>query len=241
MLMKESWLKYTLVRGLKKLKLRQDSALKQKLLKEGRSRWLDMGSRRFEAGFMCLDLASGDDLSPELAKRYYQANIRQLGDADREKLGQFDLVRMQHVFEHFSFEEGTDLLKFCSSILKSDGYLLITVPDLRIHINGYFTNYRHMDYFVNYARRRIPQDAPPSFIFSFHAHQFGYASVEDPGQIHKWSYDYEGLKYQLERVNKFKHIKRLDLLDSWAAVPFTHNMPIEDLCVIAQQNSLEGG
>ena len=229
------WLKYNVARALKKLGIERNG-LKKKLLSEGRTRWLDMGSRRFEEGFMCLDLASGEDLAPDLAERYYSANIGQLGDADREKLGQFDLVRLQHVFEHFSFEDGTDLLKFCSSLLKEDGYLLLTVPDLRIHINGYFTNYRHMGYFVNYAQRRIPKDAPSSFLFSFHAHQFGYAPVDDPGQVHKWSYDYEGLTYQLRKVNRFKNIRLLDVLDPWASIPFTHNMPLEDLCVIAQKD-----
>ena len=232
------WLKYNVARGLKKLGIERNG-LKKKLLNEGRTRWLDMGSRRFEAGFMCLDLESGENLAPDLAERYYAANIGQLGESDREKLGSFDLVRLQHVFEHFSFEEGTELLRFCAGLLKPDGYLLITVPDLRIHINGYFTHYRHMGYFINYAQRRIPQDAPASFLFSFHAHQFGHAPVDDPGQVHKWSYDYEGLAYQLQKVNKFKNIRRLDLLDPWASTPFTHNMPLEDLCVIAQNNSAE--
>lgn len=235
-----AWLKHTAVRGLKKLGLYQGGRLRQQLLDAGQTRWLDLGSRRFEAGFICLDLGSSKDLSPELAKRYYEANIYQLGESDRKRLGDFDLIRMQHVFEHFSFEEGVDLLKFCASILRPNGYLLITVPDLRAHINGYFTNYRHMDYFVKYAQRRIPKDAPASFLFSFYAHQFGYAPVDEPGQIHKWSYDYEGLKYQLERVNEFSHIRRLDLLDPLASVPFTHNMPVEDLCVLARKSDRGG-
>lgn len=44
------------------------------------------------------------------------------------------------------------------------------------------------------------------------------------------------LIYQLQRVNKFENIKRLDLLDPWAAILFTHNMPVEDLCMIAQKS-----
>ena len=47
--------------------------------------------------------------------------------------------------------------------------------------------------------------------------------------------------YQLQKVNRFKNIRRLDLLDPWASIPFTHNMPLEDLCVIAQQYSSNSG
>ncbi|MBE9028851.1 methyltransferase domain-containing protein [filamentous cyanobacterium LEGE 11480] len=232
---KTAWLKYTIARVLKKLRIRRGSQLKQQLLREGRTRWVDLGSSHFEEGFMCVNLHASEDLAPHLATRYYQANLAALSADDREQLGQFDLIRMQHVFEHFSFEAGEELLKFCASMLKPGGYLLITVPDLRLHINGYLTNYRHMDYFRTYARRRLPDDAPASFMFAFHAHQFGYAPVEEPGQVHKWCYDYEGLKYQLEKVNAFQQIKRLDLLHPWAAVPFTHNVPLEDLCMIAQK------
>ena len=228
------FIKYTIARVLRKLRIERNS-LKKKLLSEGRTRWLDLGSRHFDEGFMCLDLAPGDDLSPELRERYYSADISRLGESDLQRMGKFDLVRLQHVFEHFSFEEGAELLKVCASLLEPDGYLLMTVPDLRIHIRAYFNHYRHMSYFVRYAKRRIPEDAPSSFLFSFHAHQFGYAPVEEPGQVHKWSYDWEGLLYQLQKADRFKNIRRLDLLDPWASMPFTHKMPLEDLCVVAQR------
>lgn len=43
------------------------------------------------------------------------------------------------------------------------------------------------------------------------------------------------LKYQLESVKCFKNIKQVGLLHPDANIPFTHNRPHEDLCLIAQK------
>ncbi|MCU0517541.1 MAG: methyltransferase domain-containing protein [Oscillatoria sp. Prado101] len=237
MVVQASWLKYQLLNALQQVGLRRDSQLKQHLIQTGRTRWLDIGGTTdsFAEGFMCLNMFPVDAIPAEFSEQYYSADLDHLDTLNPEDFGQFDLVRMQHVFEHFSFENGVTLLKFCAQLLKPDGYFLMTVPDLRIHVSGYLSQYRQMKFFSDYAKLRVPDDAPASFIFSIHAHQTGYAPEEIPGQVHKWCYDYEGLKYQFNQVKSFKHLKRIDLLDSWAEIPFTHNRPLEDLCVIAQK------
>jgi predicted SAM-dependent methyltransferase len=152
-----------------------------------------------------------------------------------QSMGTFDLLRMQHVFEHFSLEESQEVLEICSSLLRSDGYLLLSVPDLEIHIQSYMDGYRWMSPFVDIAKKRIPKDSPPSFVFGFHVHQEGYSPCASPGGAHKWSYDYRGLKFQLERSGYFRDVQRLGIWHPDASMSFTHNRPHEDLCVLARK------
>lgn len=169
---------------------------------------------------------------------HIQRDVLRLTEEDYAEIGTFDLVRMQHVFEHFSFEEGLALLDICDRLLLPDGYLLITVPDLRKHIRLYMSGYKLHPRYLAFAQRRIPKDAPPSAIFSVFAHQFGYFPPMlqlRPGSAHKWCYDYAGLQYQVERCGKFTQVRRLPLWHPLAGVPFTHNRPQEDVCLLARK------
>jgi hypothetical protein len=56
-----------------------------------------------------------------------------------------------------------------------------------------------------------------------------------PQQQHKWCYDVKGLKYMLGLSDKYTAIKQLKISSELASVPFTHNRPEEDLCVLAQR------
>jgi predicted SAM-dependent methyltransferase len=134
---------------------------------------------------------------------------------------------MQHTLEHFTFEEGRQVLINAGKLLKPRGLLLISVPDLEVHINKYLANeYESWHGFKQWALKRIPPDAPRSFHFSIFAYSMPYES-------HKWCYDYEGLLYQISLLNIYADIKRICVGDPLASVPFTHNRPEEDLCVLA--------
>ena len=149
-----------------------------------------------------------------------------------KQMSKFDFIRMQHVFEHFTREEGQICLKNCANLMKRDAYILITVPDLRAHIQKYLNNeYRKSNEpdkndFSAWAQRRIPGNAPNSFYFSVFAHSMSF-------EPHKWCYDARGLIYQLKKTGKFSNIKELKISDELASKPFTHNRPEEDVCVIA--------
>lgn len=213
--------------------------LRSFLLREGKTRWLDIGaSSTFEDGFSCVDWVAPRSMTPEQAERFYVADVKSLTDSDLERMGQYDLVRMQHVFEHFSFEDGLAVLINCSKLLAPNGYLLMTVPDLELFIR-YYKNRSFNPFFFDFARERLPEDAPPSCFFSVFAHSFGYRPVGDSNiddrNEHRWCYDYEGLAYQIKRTGKFKNIQRLGFLNPMASTPFTHNRPAEDLCVLAQK------
>lgn len=202
--------------------------LKELLQQENKLRWLDVGcGGNFEKGFYYLDVFPEGILDPAIQKKYFRADILNLSDEIIESIGKFDFVRLQHTFEHFTLEEGQKCLDNCAKLMSKGAYILITTPDLRIHIKKYLeNNYKDWKGFGWWAHQRIAKDAPSSFYFSIFAHSMTYES-------HKWCYDSEGLIYQLDRSDKFKNIRELKYTNSLALDPFTHNRPEEDVCVIA--------
>jgi predicted SAM-dependent methyltransferase len=204
--------------------------LRSELVKYGKTRWLDVGNGgRFDPGFEYLDILPDASVSKEIQQKYHRASIVDLSDGTIESLGTFDLVRLQHTLEHFDFEDGLQALANCARLLREGGYLLIAVPDLEIHIQHYLhDSYKDWQGFQSWATRRIPIDAPASAYFSVFAHSMTF-------EPHFWCYDYEGLVYQVRRSGKFREVRRLELSDHLASVPFTHNRPEEDVCLLAKR------
>ncbi len=203
------------------------TSLKELLLKAQKTRWLDVGcGGDRERGFFYMDTFSAETIPKAERRRYVQCDIVNLPDDVASRLGKFDLVRMQHIFEHFSYEEGQQVLKNCTRLLKSDGIILISVPDLRIHIRRYLHNGYEKSGYRRWAHNRIPEDSPNSFYFAIFAYSM-------PHEQHKWCYDFEGLWYQLKSCGEFKDIRQLGVRNRLASSPFTHKRPDEDLCVMA--------
>jgi predicted SAM-dependent methyltransferase len=202
--------------------------LREQLLSEDKTSWIDVGcGGNFENGFWHLDTFPSESIKNEYRSQYISFDILNCLDSELRELGLFDLVRMQHTLEHFTYEEGRQVLINSGKLLKPGGLLLVTVPDLEVHINKYLTNeYDSWHGFKQWANKRIPDNAPRSFYFSIFAYSMPYES-------HKWCYDYEGLLYQISSLNMYANIKRLEVSDPLANVPFTHNRPEEDLCVLA--------
>lgn len=206
------------------IKARGNKGLNYKLIKEGRTNWLEIGcGGTFEKFFTYIDLFPETVVNAK--GKYYRIDIVNATEIDLDRLGKFDLIRMQHVFEHFSPEDGIKVLKTCSQLLNKDGYVLITAPDLRKYINLYLSGKIRENF--EWALKRINKESPDSFYFSIFSHSMKY-------EKHEWCYDAEGLIYQLELTQKFKNIKEIKIDDELANIPFTHNRPTEDVCVIAQ-------
>lgn len=202
--------------------------LKEKFVQEGKFRWLDVGcGGNFEDGFYYLDIFPKGIIDSRFRDRYFRIDIANATEKTLAKIGKFDLIRMQHTFEHFSFEEGRKVLKNCAELLNKNGVILITVPDLKIHIQKYINDeYKNWSGFQRWAEQRISKNAPNSFYFSVFAHSLLF-------EQHKWCYDFEGLKYQLEICGEFKDIKEMKRNEPLANTPFTHNRPEEDVCAMA--------
>jgi SAM-dependent methyltransferase len=128
------------------------------------------------------------------------------------------------------------VLRACARLLKPGGYLVLSVPDLRLHVKAYLSKYRPLSarIYRDFAVRwRVPENAPPSSVFSVFAHQGGYREPLLEGDAHKWCYDFDGVRYQIDRAGGFESIRSLSVFHPLAGTPFTHNRPAEDLCVIA--------
>jgi predicted SAM-dependent methyltransferase len=205
-------------------------SLKENLIKQNKTRWLDVGcGRNFEEGFFFLDKLPKKFINPKGVDKYFKVDLLNATESQLKILGKFDFIRMQHIMEHFSLEEGGKVLRAISGLLKDDGVVLITVPDLRINVKKYISKeFKKWTVFNSWAWKVIPKDSPDSFYFSVYTHSL-------PVTPHKWCYDYEGLKYLLEHSGLFKKIKKIDIEDKLANVPFTHNRPEEDLCIMANK------
>lgn len=208
--------------------------MKSVLEASGETRWLDVGSGgKSDNGFDLLDVLPEELVKPSGDARYFRADIANISPHLLSKLRGYDLVRMQHVLEHLSFEDGLVALNNCAQMLRPGGYLLVTVPDLQIHIRRYLTNsYDHESdpgYF-EYATARLPADAPASAFFSMYAHSLTF-------EPHLWCYDFQGLRYQAQRTEMFESIRELSTDDPLASFPFTHNRPAEDVCLIANRRT----
>lgn len=208
------------------IKARANGGLREKLIAENKTAWLEIGcGGTFDDYFTYVDLFP--ETLVEKKGKYCRMDIVNASDSALEKLGKFDLIRMQHVFEHFTPEAGKTVLENCAKLLNKDGYVLISTPDLKKYIEFYLSGQIRDNY--KWALNRIPQDSPNSFYFSIFSHSL-------PFEKHEWCYDAEGLIYQLERSGKFKNIRELTLEDELSNIPFTHNRPNEDVCIIGQLN-----
>lgn len=216
--------------------------LKRRLIEEGKTRWLDMGNGdKFDAGFHYLDWFPHEPPDAETAGRCFRGDILKMTGEELSPLGRFDLVRMQHVFEHFSYEEGPEVLRQCARLLAPGGWLMVTVPDLRFFAHAYLAGGRWAaQSFVRFAQGRIAPDAPPGAYFSVYAHSFGHCPREMAREHmsrdqHKWCYDAEGVRHQLRRAGGFGEVRTIGLLHPLASIPFSHNKPELDVCVVARR------
>jgi SAM-dependent methyltransferase len=207
------------------------SRLKELLIRENKNRWLDLGaSISYNDNFYFSDILDPSLLTKEMQKKYFFWDAtKPLENEKKVEMGKFDFIRMQHVFEHFAPEEGQLVLKNAFELLNEGGYLLITVPDLKKFIKRYNRKTLHYNWsFSDWAKTRIESTAPQSFYFSIFAHSV-------PHQAHLWCYDHEGLIYQINKSIAPKKIKFISPFHKLANIPFTHNRPLEDLCVLIQK------
>ncbi len=209
----------------------KSAGLSQQLRRENRTRWLDLGSSEtYLEGFFFANLHPVEEVERRVKESYFQFNAAvEHSDEELSHMGTFDLIRMQHVFEHFTPEEAQIVLKNCHRLLNDGGYLLISVPDLEIFVNRYRHNCLDASWnFKDWAHNRIEAGSPQSYYFSIFTHSILY-------EAHKWCYDRDGLIFSINHNGLFKEAERLSLYHRLAELPFTHNRPEEDLCVLARK------
>ena len=200
------------------------------LLKTNQTRWLDLGSsiNHTNQNFYFADLYPAEECLDEMKSKYFQLDISQpIDETTKTKLGKFHFIRMQHVFEHFTYEQASIVLDNCYNLLEENGKLLISVPDLDIYIRRYLNGtLKQIPAFGAWAETRINENSTNSDYFSIYA----YSMLHEK---HLWCYNKTGLINKISTSGKFKNTKKVGLLNKYAGIPFTHNRPQEDLCVIA--------
>jgi predicted SAM-dependent methyltransferase len=200
--------------------------LEERLKKENKLKWLEVGTGgRRDNGFDCIDII--DFSEDEKPNNYHKLNIVTCSDDELMELGKYDFVRMQHVFEHFTPEDGLLVLNKLAGILNDDGYILVSCPDIDIVIDSYLSG-SVASLNGQWGLERFDRSAPDSFIFSI----FTHSVLSEP---HLWCYNAAGLMYQFERSGKYKNVEILDLANSKSSIPFTHNRPQQDVVLLAQR------
>ncbi len=200
--------------------------LDTELRNAGKTAWLEIGTGgRDDDGFVKVDIL--DFPEGQTPANYRKLDIVNATDIELAALGSFDLIRLQHVFEHFTPENGLKVLMNCSKLLKTDGYLLVSTPDIDIVIDHY-KNGSIREINNGWGKERIGEDAPDSFVFSI----FTHSVLSEP---HMWCYNGEGLVHQFKKTGMFKDITVLSMEHPLASIPFTHNRPAEDVVVLARK------
>lgn len=130
------------------------------------------GTRR--DGWLSVDYRFGSDLTYDITKDL------------PFKDAQFENVYIEHVLEHFEFHEIKLVLKNIYRVLKPDGELLISVPDLQIFVNEY-NNKVYNSSLLTFK---------PAIFSEYPADILNYIFYMN-GE-HKMMFDFESIKFHLQ-------------------------------------------
>jgi len=119
----------------------------------------------------------------------------------------FDYVFSEHMIEHISYSNGLCMLRECHRVLKNNGKIRISTPDLQFLIDLYRDNKSELQQqYIKFATDERIKSAP-SYDATFVINSF----VRDWG--HLFIYDEKTLRSSLEKVG-FSKIVSCDLSES---------------------------
>jgi len=137
-----------------------------------------------------------------------------------------EVIYHSHLLEHLSYTEGIQFIEECFKKLAPGGLMRIVVPDLELWAENYVN--KKQFFFDKYREVLAPNESlyqTNCSVFMGMLHNHG----------HKCGYDYETLRWLLDRVG-FDRIKRTlvqesDLPDIKEVEPYTAMKAMESLCV----------
>lgn len=115
------------------------------------------------------------------------ANVKKLN----YPIGSIKEIVGMHIFEHFTFQEGQDLLEYWYELLEDGGSLRLHVPDIQGIVDSFNDD-------VDWGIRQL------------------YGSQKNSFGIHKSGYTFDTLSRLLRRFS-FRDIERLDNINSYPA------------------------
>jgi len=127
-----------------------------------------------------------------------------------------DIIYSSHCLEHLKREDGLNLLKECSRILKSGGIIRIVVPDFRYIVDNYLEGKINSLDFIEVLH--VLHYDGSSLINKFYSFFFSYP--------HKAMYDHDTL------IKIFEGIKLTPIEKKYndSQIPDIHNVEIKDRC-----------
>jgi predicted SAM-dependent methyltransferase len=138
-----------------------------------------------------------------------------------------DAVYHSHLLEHLSYFEGLEFLQKCHTALKPGGIHRVVVPDLEAFAKAYTTDDSFLlEKYKQYVLKddqALYQTKASIFMGMLHNHE------------HKCGYDWETLKWALERAG-FKNVRKTlfqesDLPDIVAIETYDPMRALESICV----------
>jgi predicted SAM-dependent methyltransferase len=119
----------------------------------------------------------------------------------------FDYIFSEHMIEHISYSNGFAMLSECHRVLKNNGKIRISTPDLQFMINLYRDNKSELQIeYIKWAADRFIKSAPypdDTFVINNFFRDWG----------HLFIYDEKTLRSSLERAG-FTDIVRCELNES---------------------------
>lgn len=119
-----------------------------------------------------------------------------------------DYIYTSHFIEHLHRYQTENLLRECKRVLRPGGIIRICVPDIKLLSKKYIDGDR--DYFVSIEDSAGDKKELHEIADLFMQHIYGYDSWSKPSFIqkiqrffirgHLWMFDYDSLRYILERV-----------------------------------------
>ena len=139
-----------------------------------------------------LDLRRGNILYMDAGKPY------PIPDAS------FDYVYSEHLFEHLTYPEATNMLKECYRILKPNGIIRIATPNLKFLVDLYEHPQKDINKaYIEFNAKRSRMPSSPVYAVNYFHTSWG----------HKIIYDLESLSRFLEEVG-FKDITQCEMSKS---------------------------
>lgn len=147
-----------------------------------------------------------DILVPVRGEKIYLDATKPYPFADKS----FDYIFSEHMFEHLSLKDATNMLLECRRVLKENGVLRITLPDMGFLLDMYFHPEKYREYlkwctkkFLPEVEELFPGKYPEVFVINNFYRDWG----------HQMIYDYKTLEMLLRKCG-YKKIKRCEVGES---------------------------
>ena len=144
------------------------------------------------SGWLNADIISGNIYLDAKRKMPFKSNI-------------FDFIFCEHFIEHLTRENGLKFLNECYRILKPDGVLRITSPDLEKIMDLYYDRNKYVKREELIAEYGKGAEFQPCELFNDYMHNWGHKFIYDrrtiaAGTIQHWFHRYSFLRLQKKQL-----------------------------------------